>query len=101
MGPQHVGRGSIAGCFRKRIATAPMNAIPRTCLDMAGDSPGQTIAALSTTGHRLVLTENPGASARNWYGGMKPNGNGPGSTTPITIRKPLLMLLPTFTMDAV
>src|ERR1041384_2380106 len=88
----HAALGSTAVYFQKRVEIAQTSAIPRTCSVMAGDSPGQTIAESFTTGLRRVRTENPGASARSWCGGIRKRKNGLGSIF-LIIKKTLPPLL--------
>src|SRR5438876_6482191 len=82
----HAGRGFTAAYFRRRIGIARMSVIRATCSATVGDLHGPTIAASFTTALRRGPMESPGASGKNWSGGMKRKNNGTGWTIP-TIKK--------------
>ena len=79
--------GSIAASIRRSISTRPTSASRRTTSGTAGDSPGRTIFASSTTAARRVPTASRGASARSSSGGMKRSASGPVSTFPTSTRR--------------
>src|SRR5437667_9516063 len=87
-------RGFIAACFRRRIGIARMSVIRATCSATVGDLHGPTIAASFTTALRRGPMESPGASGKNWSGGMKRKNNGAGWTIP-NVQKQFRQLLKT------
>ena len=86
MAPPPAAAGSTAASIPQRTLNKANQREPQDYLGTAGDSPGRTTVASSTTALRPAPMASRGASARSWSGGTKKSGSGPDSTLPTSTK---------------
>src|SRR2546426_12460774 len=74
------GGGSTRESLVPIRLTRQIRVIRKIIWDMAGASPGREIVALYIIERAPARPVSLGATARNWCGGTRGNGNGPAST---------------------